>query len=97
MVRRMGLEEDASADGARPATAWWRRPTPGSANARISRVPRSILDTHIQDILNVIKFEDLDDIVLLGHSYGGMVANRCCRPRARARGAADLSRRLRAA
>jgi pimeloyl-ACP methyl ester carboxylesterase len=32
------------------------------------------LDTHIQDILNVIKFEDLNDIVLLGHSYGGMVA-----------------------
>jgi pimeloyl-ACP methyl ester carboxylesterase len=32
------------------------------------------LETHIQDILNVIKYEDLRDIVLLGHSYGGMVA-----------------------
>ncbi|WP_426614136.1 alpha/beta fold hydrolase [Bradyrhizobium sp. McL0616] len=32
------------------------------------------LDTHIQDILNVIRFEDLNDIVLIGHSYGGMVA-----------------------
>jgi pimeloyl-ACP methyl ester carboxylesterase len=32
------------------------------------------LDTHIQDVLNVIKYEDLRDIVLLGHSYGGMVA-----------------------
>lgn len=32
------------------------------------------LETHIQDILGVIKFEDLRDIVLLGHSYGGMVA-----------------------
>ncbi len=32
------------------------------------------LETHIQDILNVIKYEDLHDIVLLGHSYGGMVA-----------------------
>jgi pimeloyl-ACP methyl ester carboxylesterase len=32
------------------------------------------LDTHIQDILSVVKFEDLSDIVLLGHSYGGMVA-----------------------
>src|SRR5246127_2185616 len=31
-------------------------------------------ETHIQDILNVIKYEDLRDIVLLGHSYGGMVA-----------------------
>jgi pimeloyl-ACP methyl ester carboxylesterase len=32
------------------------------------------LDTHIEDILNVIKYEGLRDIVLLGHSYGGMVA-----------------------
>src|SRR5690349_514543 len=32
------------------------------------------LDTHIEDIVNVIKYEDLHDIVLLGHSYGGMVA-----------------------
>jgi pimeloyl-ACP methyl ester carboxylesterase len=32
------------------------------------------LDTHVQDILNVIRFEDLNDVVLLGHSYGGMVA-----------------------
>ena len=31
------------------------------------------LDTHITDILNVIKFEELSDIVLVGHSYGGMV------------------------
>src|ERR1700750_765451 len=36
--------------------------------------PAIDLETHIQDILNVIKFEDLNDIVLLGHSYGGMVA-----------------------
>ena len=36
--------------------------------------PAIDLNTHIQDILNVIKFEDLEDIVLLGHSYGGMVA-----------------------
>jgi pimeloyl-ACP methyl ester carboxylesterase len=32
------------------------------------------LDTHIEDMLNVIKYEDLRDIVLIGHSYGGMVA-----------------------
>jgi pimeloyl-ACP methyl ester carboxylesterase len=36
--------------------------------------PAIDLETHIQDILNVIRFEDLNDIVLLGHSYGGMVA-----------------------
>jgi pimeloyl-ACP methyl ester carboxylesterase len=36
--------------------------------------PSIDLQTHIQDILNVIRYEDLCDIVLLGHSYGGMVA-----------------------
>ena len=32
------------------------------------------LNSHIEDMLNVIKYEDLCDIVLIGHSYGGMVA-----------------------
>jgi pimeloyl-ACP methyl ester carboxylesterase len=32
------------------------------------------LNSHIEDMLNVIKYEDLRDIVLVGHSYGGMVA-----------------------
>jgi pimeloyl-ACP methyl ester carboxylesterase len=36
--------------------------------------PEVNLETHIQDLLGVIKFEELDDIVLLAHSYGGMVA-----------------------
>ena len=31
------------------------------------------LATHIDDIVNMILFEDLHDIILLGHSYGGMV------------------------
>ena len=32
------------------------------------------LETHIQDILGVIKYEVLTEIILIGHSYGGMVA-----------------------
>ncbi|MET4118377.1 pimeloyl-ACP methyl ester carboxylesterase [Bradyrhizobium sp. JR1.5] len=36
--------------------------------------PSNDLETHIQDILAVIKYEDLRDVVLVGHSYGGMVA-----------------------
>jgi pimeloyl-ACP methyl ester carboxylesterase len=36
--------------------------------------PAIDLDTHIEDVLGVLKFEDLRDVVLLGHSYGGMVA-----------------------
>jgi pimeloyl-ACP methyl ester carboxylesterase len=31
------------------------------------------LNTHIQDVVNVIEWEDLHDVVLVGHSYGGMV------------------------
>ncbi len=31
------------------------------------------LSTHIQDVLNLIKFEQLNDVVLCGHSYAGMI------------------------
>ena len=31
------------------------------------------LATHIDDIVNFMLFEDLHDVILLGHSYGGMV------------------------
>ncbi len=31
------------------------------------------LDLHIQDIINVLEFEDLHDVVLVGHSYAGLV------------------------
>ncbi len=31
------------------------------------------LNTHIQDVVNMILYEDLKDIILVGHSYGGMV------------------------
>jgi pimeloyl-ACP methyl ester carboxylesterase len=36
--------------------------------------PQVDLDTHIRDVLGVIEMEDLSDITLIGHSYGGMVA-----------------------
>ncbi len=31
------------------------------------------LDTHITDVVNLLRFEDLHDVYLVGHSYGGMV------------------------
>jgi pimeloyl-ACP methyl ester carboxylesterase len=31
------------------------------------------LDTHIADVVGVLKFEDLTNAILVGHSYGGMV------------------------
>ena len=31
------------------------------------------LETHIRDVLGCIEAEELDDVILVGHSYGGMV------------------------
>jgi pimeloyl-ACP methyl ester carboxylesterase len=31
------------------------------------------LDTHVADVVNLIKYEELDDVYLVGHSYGGIV------------------------
>jgi pimeloyl-ACP methyl ester carboxylesterase len=31
------------------------------------------LDTHIEDVASVLEMEDLREVVLVGHSYGGMV------------------------
>jgi pimeloyl-ACP methyl ester carboxylesterase len=33
------------------------------------------LDTHITDVVNVIRWENLDNFVLVGHSYGGWVVS----------------------
>jgi pimeloyl-ACP methyl ester carboxylesterase len=35
--------------------------------------PAVDLDTHILDIVNELKWQELKDVVLVGHSYGGMV------------------------
>jgi pimeloyl-ACP methyl ester carboxylesterase len=35
--------------------------------------PQINLDTHIDDVVNLIKWEELSDVVLCGHSYGGCV------------------------
>jgi pimeloyl-ACP methyl ester carboxylesterase len=31
------------------------------------------LTTHVTDVVNVLRWEELDDVILVGHSYGGMV------------------------
>ena len=36
--------------------------------------PSNDLETHVRDVLGVLEYEDLRDVVLVGHSYGGMVA-----------------------
>ena len=35
--------------------------------------PHVDLDLHIQDVVAVLQYEDLRDVILVGHSYGGMV------------------------
>jgi pimeloyl-ACP methyl ester carboxylesterase len=35
--------------------------------------PDTDLDTHVTDVLNLIRYEDLHDVVLVGHSYAGAV------------------------
>jgi pimeloyl-ACP methyl ester carboxylesterase len=42
------------------------------------------LQTHIADVLGTLEYEDLRDVMLVGHSYGGMVATGVA-DRARAR------------
>jgi len=36
------------------------------------------LETHILDVVNLIRWEELSDIVLCGHSYGGGVITTAC-------------------
>lgn len=40
-----------------------------------SHLPASSINltTHIKDVVNEIRWKDLDDVVLVGHSYGGFV------------------------
>lgn len=35
--------------------------------------PEVTLETHVQDVVGVLEYEDFREVVLVGHSYGGMV------------------------
>lgn len=35
--------------------------------------PMAGVNLHVEDVVNVLRFEDLNDAILVGHSYGGMV------------------------
>lgn len=50
------------------------RPTLTGLGERVHLANRDTgLGTHVQDVLGVLEYEDLRDVVLVGHSYGGMV------------------------
>jgi pimeloyl-ACP methyl ester carboxylesterase len=49
-------------------------PSLTGAGDRAHLLSRAVsLETHIQDVLELLQREDLRDVVLVGHSYGGMV------------------------
>ena len=55
--------------GHRPFT-----PTLTGLGERAHLLSRQVnLDTHIQDIISIFEFEELTDVTLCGHSYGGFV------------------------
>jgi thioesterase domain-containing protein len=50
-------------------------PTYTGVGERVHLAHKDIdLETHIADVLGVLECEDLRDVILVGHSYGGMVA-----------------------
>lgn len=50
------------------------RPTLTGQGERVHLANKDIgLDTHINDVVNAILYEGLKDVILVGHSYGGMV------------------------
>jgi pimeloyl-ACP methyl ester carboxylesterase len=57
------------------AQGWkvYRPSLPGLGEHHHLATPDIGLTNHIDDLVNLILFEDLHDIILLGHSYGGMV------------------------
>ena len=50
------------------------RPTLTGQGERVHLASKNIgLNTHIQDVANTILYEKLNQVILVGHSYGGMV------------------------
>jgi pimeloyl-ACP methyl ester carboxylesterase len=45
----------------------------GASSHLFHKLDRISLDTHVKDITNTLFYDDLSDVVLVGHSYGGMV------------------------
>ncbi|MGE0628241.1 MAG: alpha/beta fold hydrolase, partial [Hyphomicrobiaceae bacterium] len=64
------------ADGLRAAGHRVFAPTLTGLADRSHLMSRSIdLDTHIADVANLFEWEDVEDAVLVGHSYGGWVVS----------------------
>jgi len=55
------------------ATGVWTPSLTGAGERAHLLSPKVTLAMHIEDIVNVLRYEDLRDVVLVAHSYGGMV------------------------
>ena len=61
-------------DGLRARGHKVHSPTMSGAGIRQYELrPDITLETHVNDVLGVLEFEDLKDVILVGHSYGGMI------------------------
>ena len=57
-----------------PRDTWCTRPTLSGLGERSGLLTDAIdLALHTEDIAAVLHYEDLRDVILVGHSYGGMV------------------------
>ena len=54
--------------------SWWTPTYTGLGERAHLANPTVELDTHIADVVGMLEMEDLRDVVLIAHSYGGMVA-----------------------
>ena len=52
----------------------------GLADRADEATPDVDLDTHVADIVDLVESEDLRDVILVGHSYGGMPVSVAARP-----------------
>ena len=67
------MEESATLDGGSGHQFFTPTYTGLGERAHLAS-PSNDLETHIRDVLGVLQFEDLREVTLIGHSYGGMVA-----------------------
>ena len=45
----------------------------GASSHLLHELHRISVDTHVKDITNVLFYEDLSEVVLVGHSYVGVI------------------------
>jgi uncharacterized cupin superfamily protein len=68
----VGSCETSRPSCARSGTTSTRSRSPAWASAFILRTTGVDLETHITDVVNLLDYENLEDAVLVGHSYAGI-------------------------